>query len=152
MALMSDSTNAARPGYTPSERIVGESFSKLFGQAGDSRIIVATFSSNIHRIQQIIDEAVRCGRKVAVSGRSMINVVNVAANLGYLNVPDNVLVDIEMIRNYPANEMVIVTTGSQGEPMSALHRIAFSEHRQVEIIPGDDNNFGKSDSRQRKAC
>ena len=137
LALMSDSTNAARPGYTPSERIVGESFSKLFGQAGDSRIIVATFSSNIHRIQQIIDEAVRCGRKVAVSGRSMINVVNVAANLGYLNVPDNVLVDIEMIRNYPANEMVIVTTGSQGEPMSALHRIAFSEHRQVEIIPGD---------------
>ena len=137
LALMSDSTNAARPGYTPSERIVGESFSKLFGQAGDSRIIVATFSSNIHRIQQIIDEAVRCGRKVAVSGRSMINVVNVAANLGYLNVPDNVLVDIEMIRNYPANEVVIVTTGSQGEPMSALHRIAFSEHRQVEIIPGD---------------
>ena len=137
LALMSDSTNAARPGYTPSERIVGESFSKLFGQAGDSRIIVATFSSNIHRIQQIIDEAVRCGRKVAVSGRSMINVVNVAANLGYLNVPDNVLVDIEMIRNYPANEMVIVTTGSQGEPMSALRRIAFSEHRQVEIIPGD---------------
>ena len=137
LALMSDSTNAARPGYTPSERIVGESFSKLFGQAGDSRIIVATFSSNIHRIQQIIDEAVRCGRKVAVSGRSMINVVNVAANLGYLNVPDNVLVDIEMIRNYPANEMVIVTTGSQGEPMSGLTRMANSEHRKLQIRQGD---------------
>ena len=137
LALMSDSTNAARPGYTPSERIVGETFSKFFSQAGDSRIIVATFSSNIHRIQQIIDEAVHCGRKVAVSGRSMINVVSVASELGYLNVPDNVLVDIDMIKNYPANEMVIVTTGSQGEPMSALHRIAFSEHRQVEIIPGD---------------
>ena len=130
LALMSDSTNAARPGYTPSERIVGETFSKFFSQAGDSRIIVATFSSNIHRIQQIIDEAVHCGR-------SMINVVSVASELGYLNVPDNVLVDIDMIKNYPANEMVIVTTGSQGEPMSALHRIAFSEHRQVEIIPGD---------------
>ena len=137
LALMSDSTNAARPGYTPSERIVGESFSKLFGQAGDSRIIVATFSSNIHRIQQIIDEAVRCGRKVAVSGRSMINVVSVASELGYLNVPDNVLVDIDKIKNYPANEMVIVTTGSQGEPMSALTKIAFGAHTKVTLSPND---------------
>ncbi len=137
LALMSDSTNAERPGFTPSERIVGDSFSNLFKKAEDHRIIVATFSSNIHRIQQIIDEAYRCGRKVAVSGRSMINVVTVAAELGYLNVPKDVLIDIEMIKNYQPGELVIVTTGSQGEPLSALHRIAFSDHRQVEIIPGD---------------
>ena len=137
LALMSDSTNAERPGFTPSERIVGDSFSNLFKKAEDHRIIVATFSSNIHRIQQIIDEAYRCGRKVAVSGRSMINVVSVAAELGYLNVPKDVLIDIEMIKNYQPGELVIVTTGSQGEPLSALHRIAFSDHRQVEIIPGD---------------
>ncbi len=137
LALMSDSTNAERPGFTPSERIVGDSFSNLFKKAESHRIIVATFSSNIHRIQQIIDEAVRCGRKVAVSGRSMINVVSVAEELGYLNVPKDVLIDIDMIKNYPPDELVIVTTGSQGEPLSALHRIAFSDHRQVEIIPGD---------------
>lgn len=137
LALMSDSTNAERPGFTQSERIVGESFSNLFKKAEGNRILVATFSSNIHRIQQIIDEAVRCGRKVAVSGRSMINVVSVASELGYLNVPKDVLIDIEMIKNYPPEQLVIVTTGSQGEPLSALHRIAFSDHRQVEIIPGD---------------
>ncbi len=137
LALMSDSTNAERPGFTPSERIVGDSFSNLFKKAENHRILVATFSSNIHRIQQIIDEACRCGRKVAVSGRSMINVVSVAAELGYLNVPKDVLIDIETINNYPPEELVIVTTGSQGEPLSALHRIAFSDHRQVEIIPGD---------------
>ena len=137
LALMSDSTNAERPGFTPSERILGDSFSNLFKKAENHRILVATFSSNIHRIQQIIDEACRCGRKVAVSGRSMINVVSVAAELGYLNVPKDVLIDIETIKNYPPEELVIVTTGSQGEPLSALHRIAFSDHRQVEIIPGD---------------
>lgn len=137
LALMSDSTNAERPGFTPSERIVGDSFSNLFKKAENHRILVATFSSNIHRIQQIIDEACRCGRKVAVSGRSMINVVSVAAELGYLSVPKDVLIDIETIKNYPPEELVIVTTGSQGEPLSALHRIAFSDHRQVEIIPGD---------------
>ncbi len=137
LALMSDSTNAERPGFTPSERIVGDSFSNLFKKAENHRILVATFSSNIHRIQQIIDEACRCGRKVAVSGRSMMNVVSVAAELGYLNVPKDVLIDIETIKNYPPEELVIVTTGSQGEPLSALHRIAFSDHRQVEIIPGD---------------
>ena len=137
LALMCDSTNAERPGFTASERIVGESFSNLFKKAENHRIIVATFSSNIHRIQQIIDEAVRCGRKVAVSGRSMINVVSVASELGYLNVPDDVLIEIDMIKNYPPENLVIITTGSQGEPLSALHRIAFSEHRQVEIIPGD---------------
>ncbi|MFQ8953324.1 MAG: RNase J family beta-CASP ribonuclease, partial [Oscillospiraceae bacterium] len=131
MALASDSTNAVRsdiPVGAYSRRVVF----KAFGQAG-----TAALSSHLlvqYSYSAIIDEA-RCGR--LRFRETLINVVNVAANLGYLNVPDNVLVDIEMIRNYPANEMVIVTTGSQGEPMSALHRIAFSEHRQVEIIPGD---------------
>ncbi len=137
LALLSDSTNAERPGFTPSERLVGESFSTLFKKAEGKRIIVATFSSNIHRIQQIIDEAARIGRKVAASGRSMLNVMNVAEELGYLKVPDGVLIDIDMIRNYRPDEVVIVTTGSQGEPLSALHRMAFSDHRQVEIAPND---------------
>ena len=137
LALLADSTNAERPGFTASERIVGESFANLFKKAGKHRIIVATFSSNIHRIQQIIDEAVRCGRRVAVSGRSMINVVNVASQLGYLNVKDGVLIDIDTIKNYAPEQLVIITTGSQGEPMSALHRIAAGEHRNVEIVPGD---------------
>lgn len=137
LALLSDSTNAERPGFTASERIVGESFANLFGKAGKHRIIVATFSSNIHRIQQIIDEAVNCGRKVAVSGRSMINVVNIASQLGYLNVYDNVLIDIDTIKKYNPEQLVIITTGSQGEPMSALHRIAVGEHRNVDIVPGD---------------
>lgn len=137
LALLSDSTNAERPGFTPSEKLVGESFSNLFKKAEGHRIIVATFSSNIHRIQQIIDEAARCDRKVVISGRSMQNVVNVAAELGYLKVPDGILVELEAIRNYKPDELVIITTGSQGEPLSALHRIAFSEHRQIELIPGD---------------
>lgn len=137
LALLSDSTNAERPGFTPSEKLVGESFSNLFKKAEGHRIIVATFSSNIHRIQQIIDEAVRCDRKVIISGRSMQNVVNVAAQLGYLKVPDGILVELEAIRNYKPEELVIITTGSQGEPLSALHRIAFSEHRQIELNPGD---------------
>ncbi len=137
LALLADSTNAERPGYTASEKLVGGSFSNLFKKADGRRIIVATFSSNIHRIQQIIDEAVNCHRKVAVSGRSMLNVVSVAEELGYLNVPDNVLIDVADIRNYEPGDIVVVTTGSQGEPLSALHRIAFSEHRQIEIIPGD---------------
>lgn len=137
LALMSDSTNAERPGFTPSESIVGESFYNLFKKAENKRIIVATFSSNIHRVQQIIDEAVRCGRKVAVSGRSMQNVVQVASELGYLTVPDGVLIDIDMIRKYSPEQLVIVTTGSQGEPMSALHRMAFGDHRKVSVGPGD---------------
>ena len=137
LALLSDSTNAERPGYTQSERIVGESFSNLFKKAEGHRIIVATFSSNIHRIQQIIDEAVKCSRKVAVSGRSMINVVNIASQMGYLKVPDGVLVDIETIKRYVPEQLVIITTGSQGEPLSALHRMAFSDHRNVDIAPDD---------------
>ena len=137
LALLSDSTNAERPGYTASERIVGESFANLFRKAQGHRIIVATFSSNIHRIQQIVDEAHRLKRKVAVSGRSMINVVSMAEQLGYLKVPKGVLIEIEQIKNYSPDKLVIITTGSQGEPLSALHRMAFSDHRQVEIIPGD---------------
>ena len=137
LALLSDSTNAERPGYTQSERIVGESFSNLFKKAENKRILVATFSSNIHRIQQIIDEAVRCGRKVALSGRSMQNVVQVASDLGYLNVPEGVLIDIDMIKRYMPEQLVIITTGSQGEPMSALRRMAFGDHRKVEIGSGD---------------
>lgn len=137
LALLSDSTNVERPGYTSSERIVGESFSNLFRKAQGKRIIVATFSSNIHRIQQIIDEAHRCKRKVAVSGRSMINVVLMAEKLGYLKIPKGVLIEIEQIKNFAPDKLVIITTGSQGEPLSALHRMAFSDHRQVEIIPGD---------------
>ena len=137
LALLSDSTNAERPGFTPSESIVGESFFNLFKKAEKQRIIVATFSSNIHRVQQIIDEAVRCGRKVAVSGRSMQNVVQVASDLGYLTVPDGVLIDLEMVKKYMPEQLVIITTGSQGEPMSALHRMAFGDHRNVSVGPGD---------------
>ncbi|MGI6269734.1 MAG: ribonuclease J [Candidatus Howiella sp.] len=139
LALLSDSTNAERPGYTPSERIVGDSFSNLFKRADDNaqRIIIASFSSNIHRIQQIVDEAVRSGRKVAVSGRSMINVVGIASELGYLKIPDGVLIDIDLIRRYKPEQLVIITTGSQGEPMSALYRMAYGDHRKVEIVPGD---------------
>lgn len=137
LALLADSTNAERPGFTSSEKLVGGSLSHFFSQAEGHRVIIATFSSNIHRIQQIINEAVNCNRKVAVSGRSMINVVSVAAELGYLNIPDNILIDVSEINNYEPGKIVLVTTGSQGEPMSALHRIAFSDHRQIEIIPGD---------------
>ena len=137
LALLADSTNAERAGYTASERLVGESLANLFKKAKDDRIIVATFSSNIHRIQQIIDEAYRCNRKVAVSGRSMLNVVTIAAKMGYLKLPDNILIEIDAIKNYMPNQIVVITTGSQGEPLSALHRMAFSDHRQVEIIPGD---------------
>ena len=137
LALLSDSTNAERPGFTPSESIVGESFYNLFKKAKNKRIIVATFSSNIHRVQQIIDEADRCGRKVAVSGRSMENVVQVASQLGYLTLPEGVLISIDMINRYTPEQVVIVTTGSQGEPMSALHRMAFGDHRKVSVGPED---------------
>ena len=137
LALLSDSTNAERPGFSASERIVGESFSNLFKKASSGRIIVASFSSNIHRIQQIIDEAVKIGRKVAVIGRSMQNVVQVASELGYLTVPENTLIEMENIKKYPNDKLVIITTGSQGEPLSALHRMAYGDHRQVGIMPDD---------------
>ena len=136
-ALFSDSTNAERPGFTPTERIVGNTFSSIFARSVDKRIIVATFSSNIHRIQQIINQAALYGRKVAVSGRSMLNAVTIAAELGYLDIPDNVLIDIDVIRRYAPEQTVIITTGSQGEPMSALHRMAFSDHRKVSVTSQD---------------
>lgn len=116
LALLGESTNAERPGFTPSERVVGESFANLFRKAENKRIIIASFSSNIHRIQQIIDAAVKDGRKVAVSGRSMINVVSIATELGYLKVPEGLLVDIDLINRYPKDKMTLITTGSQGEP------------------------------------
>lgn len=137
LALLSDSTNAERPGYTVSEKTVGESFEQLFSKASDKRIIVATFASNIHRVQQIIDVAQSRNRKVAVIGRSLENLVQVGQELGYLNVPPNILVSIDSIRNYPDDKLVIITTGSQGEPMSALTRMAFGEHRKVNIGPND---------------
>ncbi len=137
LALLSDSTNAERPGYTESERKVGESFDILFRKAGRNRIIVATFASNIHRVQQIINVANSLGRKVAIVGRSLENVVTVSAELGYLNIPENVLINADLINRYPAEQMVIITTGSQGEPMSALTRMAFSDHKKVEICPND---------------
>jgi len=139
LCLLSDSTNAERPGYTSSERTVGDAFNTLFASATatDRRIIIATFASNVHRVQQIIDCAHRFGRKVAVSGRSMINTVAIGQELGYLKVPEGVLVDISAINKYPKNQMVLITTGSQGEPMSALTRMAFADHRQVSIGSDD---------------
>lgn len=137
LCLLADSTNAERPGSTMSERKVGESFERLFKQAESRRIIIATFSSNIHRVQQIVDNAVRSGRKVAVSGRSMVNVVNVALELGYLHIPDGVMIDIDAIGRYPDDKLIIITTGSQGEPMSALSRMAAGEHRKVSVSSDD---------------
>ena len=137
LCLLSESTNAERPGYTDSERNVGRTLSALFQQAGDRRIIIATFSSNIHRIQQIVNLAPGHDRKVAVSGRSMVNVVTTAIELGYLNVPKDILIDADRIGHYTADRLVIITTGSQGEPMSALSRMAAGEHRKIQVTPGD---------------
>jgi ribonuclease J len=137
LALLMDSTNATRPGFTMSESIVGATFSQFFKTASKKRIVVATFSSNIHRVQQIVDEAVKCKRKVCVSGRSMENVVNIAMELGYLNIPQGVLIPLDMIRQYKDEQLVIITTGSQGEPMSALHRMAYSDHKKISVGPND---------------
>lgn len=137
LALLSESTNAERPGYTATERKVGESFKSLFAGAEGKRIIVATFSSNIHRIQQIINNAAVWDRKVAVSGRSMLNVLTTAKELNYIKIPDGMLVDIEEVNKYPPEKMVIITTGSQGEPLSALSRMSSGDHRQVTITPND---------------
>lgn len=136
LMLMCDSTNVENEGYTMSERTVGETFNEIFMNC-KSRILVATFASNVHRVQQIFNAAVKFGRKVTVLGRSMINVVNVAMELGYLNVPEGVLIDLENMDKVPHDKLVIITTGSQGEPMSALTRITFNEHKKVEIVPGD---------------
>lgn len=136
LALLSDSTNVERPGYTMSEKTVGAVFDNMFEDA-NGRIIIASFASNIHRIQQVINAADKYNRKLCVSGRSMVNIVNVATELGYLKMPQNMLVDIDRISDYPDNRVVVLTTGSQGEPMSALARMAASEHRKLHIKPDD---------------
>ncbi|MBP3486725.1 MAG: ribonuclease J, partial [Oscillospiraceae bacterium] len=136
LCLCADSTNVERPGFTPSEKLVGETFMRQF-QHCDERIIVTTFSSNVPRIQQVLDAAAACGRKVAVTGRSMENMLKVSTELGYLKVPRNTLVDINKLKGLPKEKQIIVTTGSQGEEMSALYRMAFSTHKQVEIAAGD---------------
>ena len=136
LALLADSTNVERPGYTRSERSVGASFDGLF-RGCEERIIVTTFASNVDRIQQVIDVAARYGRKVAVTGRSMENVMKVSAELGYMNIPDGILMDLNHIKSLPKHRVCIITTGSQGETMSALTRMAFNTHRQVDLLPGD---------------
>ncbi|MBQ7292772.1 MAG: RNase J family beta-CASP ribonuclease [Clostridia bacterium] len=155
LALLCESTNAERPGYTPSEKKVGRSLDYIFNTNEDKRIVIATFSSNVHRVQQIIDTSVRYGRKVAITGRSMINIVGAAVELGYMSVPENVLVDIAEIRRFKPEELTLITTGSQGEPMSALYRMAFGEHAQVSLgtsdlvvlsssaIPGNEKLVGR---------
>ena len=137
LALLADSTNAERPGYTQTEQTVHNSLDSLFLRAEGKRIIVATFASSISRVQMIINCAVKYGRKVALSGRSMVNVMGIASELGYLHVPDGVLIDLNLINRYEPGQLVLITTGSQGEPMSALTRMAFSDHRQVAINPND---------------
>ena len=140
---MADSTNVERPGYTMSEKTVGETFDSTF-RGATGRIIVATFASNIHRIQQIINSAVKYNRKVALVGRSMLNVMRTAARLGYLSYPEDTIIDIDKIGRYNPEQIVIITTGSQGEPMSALARIASSTHKSRDNERGFGNHFGKS--------
>lgn len=136
LALLSDSTNVERPGFTLSERAVGESFDEIFRNS-TGRIIVATFASNVHRIQQVINAAYKYNRKVAIVGRSMVNVATIAQETGYLTIPENVLLSIDEISSYPSERITLLTTGSQGEPMSALTRMAMSDHKRVKIVPGD---------------
>lgn len=136
LVLMSDSTNVERPGFTLSEKVVGNTFDEAFRTA-KGRIIVATFASNVHRLQQAIATAYKYDRKVAIAGRSMVNVVGIAGEMGYINFPGDMFIELDEINRYPAEKITILTTGSQGEPMSALTRMAMSDHRQVEIIPGD---------------
>ncbi len=137
LALLMDSTNAERPGFAMSERKVGETLSEIFMKAAKKRIIIATFSSNVDRVQQILNIAKKYKRKVAVVGRSMVTTLEVADQLGYMNIPENTLVDIANVNQYPPEKMVIITTGSQGEPMSALYRMAYSDHKTVEITSND---------------
>ncbi len=137
LALMCDSTNAERPGFTPSEKTVGRALASLFDEHEKSRIIVATFASNVDRVQQIINTAHKCGRKVVVEGRSMVSIIDIAQKLECIKIPENTLVDIDMIKNYPENKTVIITTGSQGESMAALSRMASGQHRKISIGAGD---------------
>ena len=153
--LLCESTNAERPGYTPSERKVGKSLEYIFSTQKDKRIVIATFSSNVHRVQQIIDTSARHGRRVAITGRSMLNIVGAATELGYMSFPEGVLIDISEIKRYRPEQITIITTGSQGEPMSALYRMAFSDHRDVTLgrsdvvilssspIPGNEKLVGR---------
>ncbi len=155
LLLMCESTNAERPGYTPSEKKVGQSLDNIFLRNSGKRIVIATFSSNVHRVQQIINTSALYGRKVAITGRSMLNIVGAATRLGYMTVPDGVLIDINDIRKYPASQITLITTGSQGEPMSALYRMAFGSHDKVQLgsedlvvisasaIPGNEKMVGK---------
>ena len=141
LALMADSTNVQKPGYTMSEQTVGKVFDTIFAENEKSRIIVATFASNVDRVQQIINSAEKYGRKVVVEGRSMVNVISTATELGYLNVPNNIMIEMEQMQNYPPEKLVLITTGSQGEAMAALSRMAANIHRKVSIMPGDTEIF-----------
>ncbi len=144
LALLSDSTNAARPGFTQSEKTVGKTIDHIFSEHKMSRIIVATFASNVDRVQQIINSAYKSGRKVVVEGRSMVNIIDTASELGYLDIPDKTLIEIDQLRNYPDEKTVIITTGSQGESMAALSRMAADIHKKVTIKPGDTIIFSSS--------
>ena len=144
LALMCDSTNAERKGFTMSERTVGKTFDNIFAEHKNTRIIIATFASNVDRVQQIINSAYKYGRKCVVEGRSMVNVISTAAELGYLNVPENTLIEIDQMKNYPDEQMVLITTGSQGESMAALSRMASNMHRKVQIKPGDTVIFSSN--------
>ena len=144
LALMCDSTNAERPGFTNSEKTVGKTFDTIFADHKSTRILVATFASNVDRVQQIIDSAYKYGRKVVVEGRSMVNILQTASELGYIKIPDQTLIDVEQLRNYPDEKTVIITTGSQGEAMAALSRIASSIHKKVTIKPGDTVIFSSN--------
>lgn len=144
LALMCDSTNAERPGFTMSERTVGRVFDNLFNEYHSSRIIIATFASNVDRVQQIINTAYRFGRKVAVEGRSMVNVISTASELGYLRIPENTLIEIDQVKNYPDDKVVLITTGSQGESMAALSRMAASIHKKITIKPNDTIIFSSN--------
>ena len=137
LALMADSTNVERPGYTQSEKTVGKTFDNLFADNREHRIIIATFASNVDRVQQIINSAYKYGRKVVVEGRSMVNIIQTASELGYISIPDNTLIEIERVKDYPDEQLVLITTGSQGENMAALSRIAASIHNKISIKPGD---------------
>lgn len=144
LALLSDSTNAAKPGFTMSERTVGKTFDTLFNDHQSNRIIVATFASNVDRVQQIVNSACKYGRKVFIEGRSMVNIINIAAELGYLDIPEGTILDTELMKNYPDEQIVLITTGSQGESMAALSRMAASLHRKVTIKPGDTVIFSST--------
>lgn len=144
LALMCDSTNAERPGFTMSERTVGKTFDNIFAEHKNTRIIIATFASNVDRVQQIINSAYKYGRKVVVEGRSMVSIITIASELGYISIPEHTLIDLEQMKNYPDEQMVLITTGSQGESMAALSRMAYDMHRKISIKPGDTVIFSSN--------